>query len=105
MLSRAQAEKVPTGAPSPDGAAGIWGPLQRLSDTEFHMADMRLLAASGVIGRVAGLLMESSLRIGCRGSASANGAAGRARQRGSRSTGQADIRVGVGHAALQETDQ
>lgn len=55
----------------------------------------------GVIGRVAGLLMESSLRIGCRGSASANGAAGRARQRGSRSTGQADIRVGV----LQETDQ
>lgn len=46
MLSRAQAEKVPAGAPSPDGAAGIWGPLQRLSDTEFHMADMRLLAAS-----------------------------------------------------------
>ncbi|KAK1830043.1 hypothetical protein QBC39DRAFT_119127 [Podospora conica] len=42
MLSRAQAED----APSPVSPAGIWGPLQRLSDAEFHMADMRLVAAS-----------------------------------------------------------
>lgn len=79
MLSRAQAERVRRRRVVQRGYGALFNVSAMPSSTWPTCGSS---PPPGVIGRVAGLLMESSLRIGCRGSASANGAAGRARQEG-----------------------